>query len=212
MAIMAPQLLFAAAVTVLLIFISIFIVRRLQIPPAQTLQTTKSSPSELTMLGKRLSAALPDNVVLSHDTTAFKRAVNAYWAKQETEVVPACVVQPTDAQQLCTAVNILKGEYDERRKRADQEQAEGLFAVRGGGHSPVPNAASIKGGVLIDLGLICEVTPSEDGSSVVIGAGAKWIDVSKVLDAKGLAVVGGRNSQVGVSGLTLGGKDLFSRL
>ena len=62
---------------------------------------------------------------------------------------------------------------------------------------------------MIDLGLFCEVTPSEDGSSVTIGAGAKWIDVSKVLDDKNLAVVGGRNSAVGVGGLTLGGKLLL---
>ena len=50
------------------------------------------------------------------------------------------------------------------------------------------------------------MTPSEDGSSVTIGAGAKRGDVSKVLDEKGLAVVRGRNSAVGVGGLTLGGK------
>ena len=87
--------------------------------------------------------------------------------------------------------------------------AEGLFAIRSGGHSPVSGAASIKGGVVIDLSLLCEVTPSKDGSNVVIGAGAKWIDVSKVLDDKGLAVVGGRNSAVGVGGLTLGGKLLL---
>ena len=58
---------------------------------------------------------------------------------------------------------------------------------------------------MIDLGLFCEVTPAEDGSRVTIGAGARWMDVSKVLDERGLAVVGGRNSAVGVGGLTLGG-------
>jgi hypothetical protein len=62
---------------------------------------------------------------------------------------------------------------------------------------------------LIDLSLLNEVTPSEDGLSVTIGGGAKWMDVSKVLDEKGLAVVGGRNSTVGVGGLTLGGKLYF---
>ena len=62
---------------------------------------------------------------------------------------------------------------------------------------------------MIDLGLFCEVTPSEDGASVAIGAGAKWMDVSKILDEEGLAVVGGRNSAVGVGGLTLGGKFLL---
>lgn len=125
-------------------------------------------------------------------------------------VVPACVVRPHNTQQLCTAVTILKHEFNERRKRAGEGSVEGLFAVRSGGHSPVPGAASIQGGILIDLSLFREVTPSEDGSSVVIGVGAKWMDVSTVLDEKGLAVVGGRNSAVGVGGLTLGGKLLLS--
>ena len=70
-------------------------------------------------------------------------------------------------------------------------------------------AASIKGGVLIDLGLLCEVILSDDRSSVTIGGGAKWMDVSKVLDEQGLAVVGGRNSPVGVGGSTLGGESLL---
>lgn len=136
--------------------------------------------------------------------------MNSYWAQQECEVVPACVVRPRDVQELSIATTILKREYDERRKQSGKDQPEGLFAIRGGGHSPIAGAASINGGVLIDLSLFKEVTPSEDGSSVVIGAGCKWMDVSKVLDERGLAVVGGRNSAVGVGGLTLGGKLLFS--
>lgn len=84
----------------------------------------------------------------------------------------------------------------------------GLFAVRGGGHSPVSGAATIQGGVLIVLSLLRDVRPSSDESYASIGAGDKWGDVSRVLDEKGLAVVGGRNSDVGVSGLTLGGKSL----
>lgn len=103
------------------------------------------------------------------------------------------------------AIRLLKTEYDERRKRDAGGKIPGLFAVRSGGHSPVPGAASIEGGVLIDLSLFREVTPSEDGKSVVIGAGAEWMDVSTILDEKGLAFVGGRNSAVGVGGLTLGG-------
>lgn len=121
-------------------------------------------------------------------------------------MIPACVIQPSRLQQLSIAVTILKREYDKRQKEAGKNKAEGLFAIRSGGHSPIAGAASIKGGVVIDLGLFCEVTPSEDGSSVTIGAGAKWKDVSKILDEKGLAVVGGRNSAVGVGGLTLGGE------
>ena len=161
------------------------------------------------MLSKTLASALPDSVILPHNAAAFERSMNSYWAKQECEVIPVCVVRPCDVQQLCTAVTVLKHEYDERVKQSHEEKAEGLFAIRSGGHSPVSGAASINGGVLIDLGLFRDVTPSEDGSSVEIGAGAKWMDVSKVLDEKGLAVVGGRNSAVGVGGLTLGGKLLL---
>ena len=212
---MASQLLSASAVTTLLVVISIFIMRRIRTP--QTLQAAKkpipldsmSSSSETTMLSKSLALALPDSVIFPHDAAAFKQSMNSYWAQQEREVIPACVVRPRNVQQLCTAVTILKREYDERGKQAGEKKAGGLFAIRSGGHSPVSGAASIKGGVVIDLGLFCEVTPSEDGSCAVIGAGAKWMDVSKVLDEKGLAIVGGRNSAVGVGGLTLGGKLLL---
>lgn len=213
---MASQLLSAsAATTLLLLSISIFIMRRLR--TSQTVKAAKkldhldltSSLPEPTMLSKSLALTLPDSVIFPHDAAAFKQSMNAYWAQQECEVIPACIVRPRDVQQLCTAVTVLKHEYDERGKQAGEEKAEGLFAIRSGGHSPVSGAASIKGGVVIDLGPFCEVTPSEDGSSVAIGAGAKWMDVSKVLDEKGLAVIGGRNSAVGVGGLTLGGQLLL---
>jgi len=212
---MAFQLLSASAATTLLILISIFIVRRLR--TSQTLQAAKkpdhldltSSSPEPTMLSKSLASALPGSVIFPHDSAAFKQSMNSYWAQQECEVIPACVVRPRDVQQLCTAVTILKREYDDRGKQAGEEKVEGLFAIRSGGHSPVSSAASIKGGVVIDLGHFCEVRPSEDGSTTTIGAGAKWMDVSKVLDEKGLAVTGGRNSAVGVGGLTLGGKLLL---
>ncbi len=208
---MAFQLLSASAATTLLIVISIFVIRHLRTLP--TPQAAKkpnhldltSSSLEPTILSKSLAVALPDSVIFPHDAAAFKQSMNSYWAQQECEVIPACVVRPRNVQELCTAVTILKREYDERGKQAGEARAEGLFAIRSGGHSPVSGAASIKGGVVVDLGFFCEVTLLEDGSSVAIGAGAKWMDVSKVLDEKGLAVVGGRNSAVGVGGLTLGG-------
>ncbi|KAK9368427.1 hypothetical protein V1509DRAFT_91133 [Lipomyces kononenkoae] len=200
----------SAATTLLIIVISIFVVRRRN---SQTSLTAKkvipldvtSSSLEPTTLSKSLASALPDIVIFPHDAAAFKQSMNSYWAQQECEVIPACVVRPRDVQQLCAAVTVIKREYDKRQKQPGEEMAQGLFAIRSGGHSPVPGAASIKGGAVIDLSLLCEVSPSEDGSSVVIGAGAKWADVSKVLDGKGIAVVGARNSAVGVGGSTLGG-------
>ncbi|KAE9382165.1 FAD-binding domain-containing protein [Stipitochalara longipes BDJ] len=165
-------------------------------------ESTSTEPSKLT---KTLASALPESVIFQQNSTEFKRSMNSYWAQQECEIVPGCVVRPRNADELSTAVKILKNEFDEQGKHYGDEKKGGLFAVRGGGHSPVPGAASTNGGVVLDLSLFREVTPSKDGTSVVIGGGCKWADVSKVLDAQGLAVVGGRNSAVGVGGLTLGG-------
>ena len=158
---------------------------------------------ELLPLCKSLVTSLPHSVILPHDDAAFTKSTTSYWAQQACEVPPACVVRPQDTQQLSTAIRILKAAYGDH---AEDIKAEGLFAIRSGGHSPVPRASSIRSGVLLDLGHFDEVTVSEDRSSVVIGAGAKWGRVSTVLDGIGLAAVGGRNSAVGVGGLTLGGK------
>lgn len=202
------QLLAVFTVTTLLITLSILLMRRqtsYNITKVDRLEL-RNNVSEPTILCKSLASVLPDAVILPHDAAAFERSMNSYWAQQECQVVPACVVQPRNVQQLCTTVNIIKREYDRQRKQSGPEKGQALFAIRSGGHSPVAGAASIEGGIVIDLCFFCEVTPSKDGSSVVIGTGAKWMDVSKALDDKGLAVAGGKNSAVGVGGLTLGGK------
>ena len=68
------------------------------------------------MLRNSIALVLPDSVIFPHDAAAFKRSMNSYWAQQECEVIPACVVRPRDVQQLCTAVTVIKREYDNRRK------------------------------------------------------------------------------------------------
>lgn len=205
--------LWPAIATLLVVVISFFIRRCLQ--AFQAVQAAKkfdlllaNSPGP-TKLCKSLASSLPDSIIFPRDVAAFKQSMNSYWAKQECEVIPACVVRPRDIHELCTAIAVLRKEYEEGRKETGERKAAGLFAVRSGGHSPASGAASIEGGVLLDLSLFCEVTLSKDESSVVIGTGARWLDVSRVLDEKGLAVVGGRNSTVGVGGLILGGKVCF---
>ncbi|KAL8705180.1 MAG: hypothetical protein Q9201_001680 [Fulgogasparrea decipioides] len=132
----------------------------------------------------------------------FVESIQSYWAIQERDIVPQCIVRPRTAEEVATAVAILKRDYD---VRTNHGEAPLLLAVRSGGHSPIPGAANISGGIVIDLRLLNEVVTSNDRSSVVIGTGARWSDVSKVLDREGLAVAGSRNSAVGVGGLTLGG-------
>ena len=79
------------------------------------------------------------------------------------------------------------------------------FAVRGGGHTPFAGAANIENGVTIDLGAMDQMTVNENQTITSIGAGARWGNVYSKLDTMNLAVSGGRVSDVGVSGLTLGG-------
>lgn len=182
--------------------------------PSASYPLAAVSPEELPHHIQRLLAELgPGSVLLQSHHLAFQQAVETnYWAQQNREIVPACIVRPRDAQQLSKAVKILKQEYDRRRTgtgsrgRHDVDGLEGLFAIRSGGLNPGLGAATVKNGVVIDLGLICEVTPDADGSTVTIGAGAKWIDVYKTLEEKGLVVVGGRSTPAGVGGLALQGE------
>lgn len=80
------------------------------------------------------------------------------------------------------------------------------FAVRGGGHMPIPDAANINStGVLLASLKLRELELSQDASTVKVGAGNHWGDVYEYLEPYQLTVVGGRMGVVGVSGFVLGG-------
>lgn len=61
-------------------------------------------------------------------------------------------------------------------------------------------------GLTIDLSKLIDISIPADHSFVSVGGGARWVDVYKALDVLGLAISGGRAANVGVGGLTLGGK------
>ncbi|KAF9699979.1 hypothetical protein EKO04_001326 [Ascochyta lentis] len=213
---MAAAALFATFVTSLAALI--FLLHRLQ---ARTSQIRRDAEAEkprhaevsaplskaALRLRSKLQEGLPESVICSDCRSAFKESLNSYWAQQACEVTPACVLRPRHTQDVALAVTILKKYFDVRKeaKSAATSNDEDLFAIRGGGHSPVAGAATVSGGVLIDMSLFNKVTTLPDGKSVVVEAGCKWKDVYNVLEENGLAVVGGRNSAVGVGGLTLGG-------
>ncbi|EPE30956.1 FAD-binding protein [Glarea lozoyensis ATCC 20868] len=199
---MASDLLYLCLMTVVFLAISSIILHRLLISRHEYDIEEIVELSEPTPLVQKLVSQLPDSVILPQHSQNFKEGLNAYWAQQECEIIPACILRPRNVQELSIAVKILKAEFDER---GNGQKKVGIFAIRGGGHSPVPGAASIEGGVVVDLRYLSSVTLSENEETVTIGGGAKWMDISKVLDKKGLAVVGGRNAAVGVGGLTLGG-------
>ncbi|MET7484790.1 FAD-binding oxidoreductase [Streptomyces sp. NPDC005538] len=75
-------------------------------------------------------------------------------------------------------------------------------AIRNGGHS-YAGWSSGDGRLILDVSKLNKIRAS--GSTAVVGAGAKLIDVYRGLAAKGVTIPAGSCPTVGVSGLTLGG-------
>ncbi|MGW1724742.1 FAD-binding oxidoreductase [Streptomyces sp. NPDC002306] len=75
-------------------------------------------------------------------------------------------------------------------------------AIRNGGHS-YAGWSSGDGRLIVDVSKLNRVRSS--GSTAVVGAGAKLIDVYRGLAAKGVTIPAGSCPTVGVSGLVLGG-------
>ncbi|KAM5352992.1 hypothetical protein ACJ41O_005714 [Fusarium nematophilum] len=137
-----------------------------------------------------LAAALPGDVAYPN-TTPYTQA-NNYWSDRQAEVHPRCFVTPRSTEGVSTAMKILTSQ-------------NAPFTVKSGGHTAFAGGSNIADGVTIDLVYLNEITVSADRQTVSVGPGNRWIDISEALDPLQLAVVGGRVSDVGVSGLTLGG-------
>jgi hypothetical protein len=121
------------------------------------------------------------------------------YAGQQGELVPACRVEPSNAEEVSFVLKAIT-------------KAACNFTLRSGGHSGWPGASNSDGGVTLSLRRIKHVEVSEDRSFVTLGAGAQWLEVYTALDEHDLAVVGGRAGTVGVGGLLLGGKSLVEEI
>lgn len=164
-------------------------------------------PASSERVVRLLQTAFPECILLRSDADVFNASASNYFAQQSNTTRPACIVRPETVKQLSEAVTILHQEFLARKAHGqDTPNNLGFVSVRSGGHSYSRASASIDGGVLLDLSRFSDVTISNDGSSVTVGTGARWSRVNQVLEAKGIAVPGGRNGSVGVGGFTLGGK------
>ncbi|KAL4919867.1 FAD-binding domain-containing protein [Aspergillus aurantiobrunneus] len=138
----------------------------------------------------KLASFLPGRVFFPNNET-YTSAQASYFALQEQQLTPTCIVIPSSAEHVATAVSRLA------------ELPGSVFAIRSGGHSSVPGAANAHHGITIDLQQLNAVDLAD--GVVSIGPGALWTDVYDVLVPHGLAVVGGRTGIVGVGGLVTGG-------
>ena len=146
-----------------------------------------------------LSQALPGKVFLP-ESQEYKESLGTYFSAQESQVKPACIVRPQNTADVVTVLS--------RLVQANQVHGIGSlkFAIRSGGHACFAGSANAPDGVTLDLRGLNSIEVNEGSSQVSIGTGASWGEVYRTLDPLGLAVPGGRHSQVGVGGLTLGGK------
>ncbi|KAI1078807.1 FAD-binding domain-containing protein [Whalleya microplaca] len=129
--------------------------------------------------------------VLLSDDPRYGSRNESYWSAN-ARLTPSCFILPESPEQ----VSVVLKELVSRKQQ---------FAVRSGGHSPVPGTNNIANAVTIDLGLLNKVTVDIGSGTVCFGAGTRWKDVYAELSKYKSTVAGGRSGDVGVSGFLLGG-------
>jgi hypothetical protein len=104
---------------------------------------------------------------------------------------PACVLQPTSPREVAAAV-------------AYARENGLLFSIKGGGHN-IAGTAIAEGGLLLDMSSMRDVVVDPHARLAIAGPGCLLKDVDRATQKHGLATVLGFVSEVGISGLTLGG-------
>jgi hypothetical protein len=141
-----------------------------------------------------MAAGLQAQVLVPGDADYDARQ-DSFWSNS-AKIRPAAIVRPGSAKDVSAALKALVG-------------AKQPFAVRSGGHTNWAGSNNIEGGVAIDLGLLNSVAYDVASETATIGPGCRWKEVYAELHKYGRAVAGGREGNVGVAGLLLGGGNTF---
>lgn len=142
-----------------------------------------------------LIAAGLEACILTPSDPKFTTRQDSYWSNS-AKIKPSCIVQPRTAEEVGTVVKALVSVGQK-------------FAIRSGGHTNWAGSNNIEGGVTVDLVHLNHVSFDAFAETVDIGPGCKWRDVYSRLNEHGRAVAGGREGNVGVAGLLLGGGNAF---
>ncbi|KFY61752.1 hypothetical protein V496_04910 [Pseudogymnoascus sp. VKM F-4515 (FW-2607)] len=140
----------------------------------------------------QLSSRLGSSVAFDSSST-YTNSQSSHWALQQSELIPSCIIVPSTTSEVSDAISII----------STIESCN--FAIKGAGHGTVVGAANINGGVKFDMSQLNEIETNSEGTVTRIGAGSQWGEVYEYLDNRGLSVAGGRNGDVGVAGVLLGG-------
>ncbi|KAJ4291934.1 hypothetical protein N0V90_009832 [Kalmusia sp. IMI 367209] len=145
--------------------------------------------SNVTALAAKLRSTLKNSTVLTPDSEGYANAI-IRWS-DEMEKKAGIVVYPTTAEDISTAV-LLSKEFSVP------------LAVCGGKHGS-SGAASIEGGLQIDMGKMRGVTVDLSNNTAKVQGGCIWKDVDEAAAKHNLVMIGGTINHTGVGGLTLGG-------
>ncbi|KAF9877418.1 FAD binding domain-containing protein [Colletotrichum karsti] len=145
-----------------------------------------------------IAAGLSDRVSFPTDTE-YNSSIASYWSATSQALHPWCIVKPNNTEEVSRAFSALvntsaAGNWD--------------IAIRGGGHSHFASN-NVAQGVTIDMSRMNSAVYKNCSGTVSIGAGARWGTVYKEIEKYGQTVTGGREGNVGVAGLTLGGGASF---
>ncbi|KAK0201418.1 hypothetical protein DFS33DRAFT_1347142 [Desarmillaria ectypa] len=139
---------------------------------------------------KELSSALD---VAMPGSQHYDSHSSTYFSLDQGGMQPACIVFPSNASQVSTAISI-----------AAHHTCQ--FAVKSGGHMTWTGASNIgTDGFAIDLANINTIAITDNGDSVILGSGLRWKDVYNYLEPLNLTTVGARMPNVGVGGFIVGG-------
>jgi FAD/FMN-containing dehydrogenase len=156
------------------------------------LATSLVSGELSSLICDELASVLP-NTTFSPVTPTYNASISSYPFLQ-LRLRPSCIVRPSSAHGVSTAVTVLK--------RSNYTK----FAVKGGGHNANAGFNNVQDGVTIDMQSLNDVQVARGDAVVRVGAGALWQDVYDVAEKRNLTVLGGRIGVVGTAGFLTGGK------
>lgn len=141
---------------------------------------------------KALTTSLGSNKVVSSPLSLqFIASTHGYWNTEQSNYIPSCVVLPTSAQDVSTAIKAIRA-------------AKSRFGVKAGGHNPNKFFNSVQAGVLIDLSKMTERTYDAATTLGTYQPGGTFGDIYQYFAPFKRTVVGARLAGVG-TGLALGG-------
>jgi FAD/FMN-containing dehydrogenase len=142
---------------------------------------TTAPTQETTQACTDITNALPGKVLTSGLLALeYEHETQQYWSTTLRSIDPACIVQPSSAEDVSAVIKILN------------KYPTVAFATRSGGHDPNVGHSSIQDGVLITMTEMIGATYDAAKGVAYVKPGGEWNDVIGDLEPSGVTILGGR--------------------